>query len=126
MAYATLAELAAHTNAAPESDDDRLLQRASDLLDAFLIGAVYAVDDNGLPTDAAAIAAFRDAVCAQVEWWHATGDDLGVEGPWQEITLGPARMVRSATTGGSNQGRMAPRALDILRLAGTQPRPILR
>jgi hypothetical protein len=125
MAYATLADLEDYTGQPPVSDDDRKLQRASDLIDAHLIGAVYAVDGSGNPTDPDVIAALRDAACAQVEWWKTTGDELGYVGQWQDISLGPARLSRrsAATTGSSATPRLAARVGDILLGAGLRAKP---
>ncbi len=128
MAYATLADLANWLNAPPVSGDDRLLQRASELLDAALVATRYTVDGSGNPTDAINIAALRDAACAQVESWKATGDERGDLGQWQEMTLGPAKLVRrlssrSGSLAGSGTGsaRLAPRAQEILHVAGLWP-----
>lgn len=128
MSYATLADLTAWTGSTAVSGDDRLLQRASGELDSYLIGVRYTVDGSGNPTDAAVVAALRDATCAQVEWWRATGDELNVDSQWQTVTLGPATMTRrSGATAGADPStvRIAPRAIDILRVAGLVHRPTL-
>lgn len=124
MAYATLTDLAAWTGTTPGPDDSRLLQRASELIDVYLIGAVYDVDSLGNPTGAAVIKALQQATCAQVEWMAATGDELGVSDQWQEMSLGPARLMRPARGGGAS--RIGPRVLDILTTAGLRPNPVLR
>lgn len=133
-AYASLADLQAYIGAPPASGDDRLLQRASDLIDAALIASRYNVDVLGNPTDAADITALQQAVCAQVESWKATGDERGDLGQWQEMSLGPARLVRrmssrsgSLAGGGIGGARLAPRAQEVLVTAGLWPgHPTLR
>ena len=135
MAYATPVDLQNYTGVTSVSDDTRKLQRASDLLDSALRAAVYAVDTSGNPTDATVIAAFRDAVCAQVEWWRETGDETGAAGQWQSVTLGPATMVRRTTVegsrlagGGTAADRLAPRAveaIEALPVSVLSRRPIL-
>jgi len=133
-AYATLADLQGYLGAPPDSGDDRLLQRASETVDVALIASVYDVDGGGNPTDATVIAALRDAVCAQVESWKATGDERGDLGQWQEMQLGPARLVRRNSNTATNlpgvgigEDRLCPRALEALRMAGLWPgRPALR
>lgn len=71
--YATAEDL----QAAPwsiELDPDTaesLIARASRLVRRATLTAVYDVDDDGAPTDATVAAAFRDAVCSQVETWAA-------------------------------------------------------
>lgn len=94
----------------PPHDVDRLLERASELLDDYLRTAVFDVDDDtGLPTDADVIAALRDATCAQVEFWLA-GDE-------EDDILGPVDAVGMA--GVTAKGReLAPRAARKLREAG--------
>jgi hypothetical protein len=131
-AYATLADLQSYLGTPPESGDDRLLRRASDLLDSALIASIYDVDALGNPTAAADIAALRDAACAQVESWKATGDERG-DVVWQEMSLGPAKLVRHANKAGDLAGvgiaaeRLCPRALEALRVAGLWPgKPVLR
>lgn len=122
MAYATSSDLAGWLGATPPGDAARLLARASELLDAALIGVVYPVDDDGNPTRPDHQATFRKAVCAQVEWWIETGDETGAAGQYSSVSIGSVGLVRanSATTG-RPPGRLCPRALDVLRVAGLMP-----
>lgn len=117
MAYATSAELASSDFLPADldvpTDVDRLLSRASRAVDRLLLLAscVYAVDDDGLPTDDRVVAALRDATCAQAAWWIETGDEAGT-----------ASVVQSASSGGgpSSSGpmpRWAPDAVDVIRTA---------
>jgi hypothetical protein len=110
-AYATPADLAAWLETDPPADADRLLRRASDLLDATVYGA-YAVDaGTGLPADPAAAAALRDAACAQVEFWVEVGEAHDLDGgAGSQVSIGGLAMQRP--------GRPSGRALDLLRMAG--------
>lgn len=103
----------------PPEDLDRLLTRASELIDDYCRTAVYDVDDDGLPTDADDIAALRDATCAQVEFWLAGDEEDDVLGPVDSISVGGLRIEYSANAG-ERIGvlALAPRAARILRAAG--------
>jgi hypothetical protein len=114
MAYATLADLAAYTGVESTGPgDERLLQRATDLIDSALMAAYYMVDTTGTATDAGVVAALKNACCAQVEWWRATNDDLGAQG---QYTPAPGRSVQQVVrvVAGSGLRRLAPRAREHL------------
>lgn len=125
MAYAVAADLTGWVDPVP-ADADTLLARASRMLDAqALLTAVYDVDDEGLPTDPLVAAAFRDAVCAQVQWWDELGDSIGAAGAgWGAVAIGGLSMSRSVTAvgpGDSPVRQFAPGVGDALlspRLAG--------
>jgi hypothetical protein len=122
MSYATVADLETYCGAPANPGDDRLLQRASELVDELLVATAYTVDSNGNPTNADAIAAMRDATCAQVEWWRGTGDELGATALWDDLQLGPARLMRRS--GGptpSKSPRFAARTVATLHRAGLLP-----
>lgn len=72
--YATVEQLAAYTDEpnAPQHVD-RLLASASGLVTHAIQRALYVVDEEGKPTDAAYLAACRDATCEQVSAWVANG-----------------------------------------------------
>ena len=110
-AYATTADLAAWLGTDAPDDSERLLCRASDLLDATVYGA-YAVDAaTGLPADPDAAAALRNAACAQVEFWVEVGETHDLDGgAGSQVSVGGLAMQRP--------GRLADRALDLLRTAG--------
>lgn len=65
--YATPAELATYMGSAAPSNAVELLDVASAQLDRDLLGAAYAVDANGLPTESFLITAFRREVCRRVQ-----------------------------------------------------------
>lgn len=127
MAYATYAQLSTWIGSSQtvpaEAEGDRLLARASSLIDRALIAAIYDVDSSGDPTDADVIQALADAACAQVAWWIKTGDELGDDGRWTSVSIGSARLSRGNGNGASTSSRLAPQVLDILITAGLNPRP---
>lgn len=111
---------------APPVDYDRLLARASELIDDHVRTAVYDVDDDDLPTDADVIAAFRDAVCAQVEYWLASDEEDDILGPLQSLSIGNVQAFPGAGANRVSPMYLAPRAARILRSAGlTSTEPIL-
>lgn len=88
-AYATAAQYQAYSGQTPPADIDRLLARASELVDSDVTkGAWYDTDGAGLPTNALVAAAFADAACAQVEFWGQVGESVDTSGPIQGVTLG--------------------------------------
>ncbi len=121
--YATAADLAAYTGTAAPADAAVKLTRASAIITNVTIGAVYTVDGTGLPTDAATLTAFRDATCAQVVWWAATGDPTGAQGRLASTTIGRVSLTFRTDTGpaSSPRARTAPDALLILQNAGIIP-----
>jgi hypothetical protein len=123
--YATTADLAAWLDAAPPAGSARLLRRASAVVDDWTRAAVYDVDTDQLPTVATIRDAFRDAVCAQVESWQASG--AGPSGPgaagYSQITAGRITLVRGAGSTAAAapvvSGRaLAPEAASILAAEG--------
>lgn len=119
MAYATLADLATYTGAeSTEPGDERLLQRASELLDTALMSASYRVDSAGAPIDATVVDALKRACCAQVEWYKATDDEIGSGGQWQSTKVAPAALVPTVSGGTAGSGRLSPKAAEALVTAG--------
>lgn len=115
-AYATLAELGTFTGSAPSDEAsqtiaERMLERASELLDDVVVAA-FAVDSvTELPTDAGIAAAMSDACCAQVEFWLEVGEESDVDGlAASDVSIGGYSGKRAPV--------VAPRALRILRSAG--------
>jgi hypothetical protein len=103
--HASVAELEEYIGKGAPADAERLLKRASELIDTYVL-APYLVDSSGVATDADVLASLRDAVCAQVEWWIGTGDDADVALAYKSIQgLGAER----------TRNRLAPRAKDHLR-----------
>jgi len=109
--YATTADLDAFLGAAGPADADRLLLRASELLDAVVVAAFEVDADTELPTDTDIAAALRDAACAQVEQWVEVGEANAIDG------LHGTSFALSGYSG-RRAPRLAPRARDILHAAG--------
>lgn len=109
--YATPAQLAdwlpdGQTVAEPE----RLLRRASDVVDEAVTGT-FTVDDDGLPTDSDTAAVLRDAACAQVEHWLEVGEANDIDGL-------AGSQVSVTGYSGRRPPRYGPRMLSILRRNG--------
>lgn len=115
--HATAADYLSYTGVAGPSDIDRLLLRATELVDQAAKTAVYDVDDSGNATDTAIAAALRDATCAQVSYWVLTGDEQGAAYRWGSVSIGSVSLSRGFMSG----ARLAPHAHTILSLAGLLP-----
>ena len=122
-AYATATDFTNYTGQTATADTPRLLQRASDALDARLIGAYYAADVNGLPTDATQLQALNNATCAQVEYWLATGDELGLSEQYGIIKIGSVMLNKASrsTTSRPRAPVLCQRAIDELQRVGLWP-----
>lgn len=122
--YASTADLATWLRAAPPSGARRALAEASRLVDEMLLTACYDVDDDGMPTAAAVIAALLDATCAQADWARASGDtNLVGAGRPASFTLGKLAVQRQTLggTGGAGvgpRGDWSPQAWRLLQQAG--------
>lgn len=108
--YATSQDYQDHTGQTPPADIDRLLCRASELLDSRVLRhAVYDADpDTGLPTNPFLVEAVARATCAQVEWWEETGDELDAARRAGMARIGSVALgsTRGSGSGGSQgQGR---------------------
>jgi len=102
----------------PPVDVDRLLERASELIDDYLRTAYYATDDDDLPTDAKVATALSKATCAQVEYWQAGDEEDDILGPVESLALGGMTVKFNSNTGQREAPRyLAPRAARILREA---------
>jgi len=113
-AYATVDDLGAYLGKEPPADSQRMLARAQDLLDAALKSSPYAVDANGNPTDAAVIAAFNKAACAQVEYWIENGDEFA---EIQKLRTASVEGIFWENAAGVVQRRLCDRAWDALAKA---------
>lgn len=116
--YATTADLAVYLDAAPPVGARRLLRKASRTIDYLLIGARYATDDAGLPTDPDVKAALRDATCAQAD--HLDADEQA--GRYESVQIGSVRLQRAAKgLVGPGGESVAQDAIDALAVAGLIP-----
>jgi hypothetical protein len=121
-AYATAAAYTTYTGQAPVANIDVQLADATRLLEAEVFRFCYFSADSvtGMPTDAAVLAAFSDAVCAQVQWWAEVGDSIGAIGVgWAEIKIGSAMLSKG--TGQSAARTVAPKAWDALQSPDLTP-----
>lgn len=90
--YATADELASYTGQAAPADAERLLTRASELIDEVTRGRAAAAWDDPLPDPVSDDqAAIRDATCAQVEFWMSLGEEHDVEGVRGGVSVGAVR-----------------------------------
>lgn len=85
VAYASAAQLEAFVAPAVWSsidaaDVDRLLARATEVVDDHCLGAFLVDSDTDLPTDTDVAAALQNATCAQVEYWVEVGEEHDVSG----------------------------------------------
>lgn len=125
--YATAADYQQYTGETPPADVDVRLARASSFLDSRIFRLCWYDADpvTGLPTNALVTAAFRDAVCAQVEWGVEVGDTTGAAGVgWGNVEIGSVRLGRSltATSSEDSPGRqIAPAVWDALRSPDLTP-----
>ncbi|MFC8925227.1 hypothetical protein ACFT43_05005 [Streptomyces albidoflavus] len=121
--YATPEQLAAWTGTPAPPAAERLLARASEDIDDALLTSVYEVNSGGLPTDPAVAAVLADAVCAQVEYQLATGDDgTGAAGRWGSVSIGPVALSdRRDGPQAAGDVDLAPRAHRALTRAGLLP-----
>lgn len=92
------------------ADADRLLRRASELVDEA-VRVPFAVDEDGLPTDTDKAQALADATCAQVEDWLEVGEENDVDG------LAGTQLTVTGFNG-RRPPRYGPRMLRVLRNNG--------
>ena len=97
------------------------LRRASEVLDMYLIGAVYATDADSMPTDAGVIDVFMRACCAQTQFMLAANDPAWIKPQYSSVSMGGVTQTRASSA--QNQGviPLAPMAAVILRTAGVLP-----
>lgn len=109
-AYATSTDMATWSSQPQPSDVGALLNRASEVVDAW-VTAPFSLDAGGLPSDGTARVALRDATCAQVELWlDQGGETIDIDGrAGQQVTVGDLTIARPA--------ELAGRAARILRQA---------
>ena len=125
--YATSAQYVTYTGQAAPTDIDARLAKASRFLDSQVFRLCwYEADDvTGLPTNTAVTDAFRDAVCAQVQWGVDVGDTTGAAAVgWGTVEIGSAKLSRSVTavSGNDAPGRqIAPEVWDALRSPDLTP-----
>lgn len=116
--YATQTQYETYTGQTAPADITARLTRASRFMESRVFRLCwYEVDEDGYPTNTLVAEAFADAVCAQVQWWAETGDELGTAGQWDSVKLGSLSLSRSGSASGSDtSGReVAEAALEALQ-----------
>lgn len=110
-AHSTLADLAEWLGTEAPAGAERLLRRASELVDAHTTTCYATDEETGLATDeeeCGYLAALRDATCAQVEQWILAGEHNDIDGmAGQDVSTMGLSVTRPR--------RLAPRAATILR-----------
>ena len=97
------------------------LRRASEILDMYLIGAVYATDADSMPTDAGVIDVFMRATCAQCQFILGNNDPAFLKSQYSSVSMGGVSQVRATSAQNQAFPPLAPMAAVILRTAGVLP-----
>jgi hypothetical protein len=105
---------------------DRVLEVASTRVDEMLVGAVYATDDDGAPTDDDVTDVVKRATIEQVVYMLEAGDTTGAGG-YSSQSVGRVSWTRGAgTAGAGGSSRFGPEAVAILHVAGLLPTTVIR
>lgn len=118
--YASVAQYRAWSRDAFSPDDlvAAMLQRASEAMDHYLIGAVYRTNANGMPTDPMLIDALMRATSAQCQFMLADNDPTGVKRQYSSTSMGGVSTSRVAAMTAMPFPPLAPQAAAILHTAG--------
>lgn len=111
--YATTADYAKQLRAAPPANSRLALAQASAAVDDMLLTAVYDVDQAGLPTLPAVIAALMQATCVQAQ--DARAAKAAAAG---SFSIGSLSVTRSAPVKVREEDYRSPRARRVLQRAG--------
>lgn len=106
-----------------EPEATRVITRASERVAKEIRTALYAVDDDGMPTDPDVIEAVMLATCAQVLDWKETDDELGLLSRVGSVTAGQITIsARSGSNGAdADPPNLCTQAMVHLRLGGLVP-----
>lgn len=127
--YATPAELAAYPggDAVPTEDADAFLRTASRVVDRLLIGRVYDVDTDSLPTDPDVIQALSDAACAIALEDHSTGASAaGSTTAWESVGIGSVNLSGGKAADGTLRVDGIPVPASALLALATVGRLVIR
>lgn len=105
----------------PASRVQVTLRRASETVDRALIGARYAVDASGMPTDAGILNVFMRAACAQAEFMIANNDPASVKSQYASTNVAGVSATRTASAQGQVFPPLAPGAAQVLHTVGALP-----
>lgn len=123
--YATLEQLATELNVSVEDlplSASSQLRKASRQIDAVLIGAVYATDENDLPADVAINEAITNATLAQVQYWLAGYGTEHGKAIYSSVSIGSVSLGGNASSGSkSDSPSVAPQAMFELEQIGLLP-----
>ncbi|MFC9847791.1 hypothetical protein ACFWFF_01575 [Streptomyces sp. NPDC060223] len=124
--YAVSADYQSYTGQTPPADIAARLARASRFVESSVFRLCwYEVDEDGYPSNAAVAEAFAAAVCAQVQWWAETGDELGTAAQWGSVKIGSVSLSGPGSSSGSTAavgGRtVADTVLEALRTPDLTP-----
>jgi hypothetical protein len=97
------------------------LRRGTEVIDRALIGAVYATDADGMPTDAGVLNVFMRATCAQAQFILANNDFANVKSQYSSTSMGGVSQSRAASAQNQMFPPLAPQAAAILQVAGVVP-----
>lgn len=111
--YANTADYARVLRAAPPANSRLALARASAAVDDMLLSAVYDVDDDGMPTLPAVIAALAEATCVQAQDARAAKAAAA-----SSFSIGSLSVTRSAPQTVREEDYRSPRAWRVLQRAG--------
>lgn len=119
----TTPEAPAEPQPITEKDLNARLRRASSVIDSHTRHARYEVDEDGYATDENTADAFKEATCAQVQWFDESDDITGSQSQDGTIAIGSVTIgARGRSTGGASadaaSARIAPEAVEILTNAG--------
>lgn len=95
-----------------------ILRRASEAMDHYTIGAVYATNANGMPTDPMLIDVMMRATSAQCQFMLADNDPTGVKRQYSSTSMGGVSTSRAAAMTALTFPPLAPQAAAILHTAG--------
>lgn len=121
--YATVAQYQAKTGDqwSPGSVIEQRLRLATEQLDVYLVGAVYAVDGDGMPTEPGLIDTLSRACCEQARFLNAHNDDAQVKREYSSSNVGGVQVTRAPSMLAPALPPLAPQAAAILRVAGVLP-----
>lgn len=102
----------------PDVSVATMLRRASEAMDHYLIGAVYATNANGMPTDPMLIDVLMRATSAQCQFMLADNDPTGVKRQYSSTSMGGVSTSRAAAMTAMPFPPLAPQAAAILHTAG--------
>ncbi|GAA3455879.1 hypothetical protein GCM10018962_77130 [Dactylosporangium matsuzakiense] len=122
--YATTTDYADQLRVAPPAGTRGRLVDASRLVEEATMHALYDVDGDGMPTDAAVLAAFKAATVAAADNLRKNGDQ-GDAANWATLSIGSLSMTRAAGATGPQPAavRIGDNARRILQLAGLLGQP---